>query len=62
MSAVYDSPAGSSLNKAGLGGTPPEIYSEYRRQATLRCLNEKAKKNACDPSDAGTTKSHFQNK
>ncbi|XP_017769891.1 PREDICTED: arylsulfatase B-like [Nicrophorus vespilloides] len=48
---VFDSPAGKAIRQVSYTSLTEAEYEALRRQATLRCLNAKAKRNPCDPSN-----------
>ncbi|XP_023025565.2 arylsulfatase B [Leptinotarsa decemlineata] len=49
-SAVYDSPAGTTIRKINYVPLMEVEYEGLRKGSTVKCLDPKAPKNACDPS------------
>lgn len=49
-SAVGNSPTGKTLSKISYSPISEGDFTVLREQATLRCLNAKAKRNPCDPA------------
>lgn len=51
ISAITESVASKTIRKVSYSNTLETEFEDLRRQATLKCLNAKAKRNPCDPSN-----------
>lgn len=49
-SAIFESAAGKAVSKVSYTPVSEVEYDGLRKSATIKCLDEKAKRNPCDPA------------